>query len=210
MGGRLNFLLKVDSDVAKLFFNVTNDFSLGCGREAVAALGQDLREVCGQVTAGHINTINGVRERETLINRNNVGNTITRIKDNTGGTAGSVEGQDGLDGDVEGRSVESFEDNLRHLLPVRLRVHRRLSKQNGVLLRGNTEFVVESVMPDLLHVIPVRDDTVLDGVSESKDTSLGLRLITDVRVLLAHTNHNTIDSSLVIEELRGKGGDIYP
>jgi hypothetical protein len=32
---------------------------------------------------------------------------------------------------------------------------------------------------------------VLDGVSEGEDTTLRLCLITDIRVLLAHTNHDT-------------------
>merc|ERR1711872_1016663 len=46
-------------------------------------------------------------------------------------------------------------------------------------------------MPDLLHVIPVSDDTVLDGVHQREDTSLGLSLVTDVGVLVAHADHDT-------------------
>lgn len=59
---------------------------------------------------------------------------------------------------------------LGHLLSVGLGVKRGLSKEDGVLLGGNAELVVEGVVPDLLHVIPVGDDTVLDGVLEGKDT----------------------------------------
>ena len=44
----------------------------------------------------------------------------------------------------------------------------------------------------LLHIIPVGDNTVLDGVFESKDTSLGLGLVSDIAVLLAHTDHHTL------------------
>ena len=40
--------------------------------------------------------------------------------------------------------------------------------------------VVEGVMPDLLHIVPVGDDSVLNGVLEGQDTSLGLSLITNV------------------------------
>merc|ERR1712038_1229238 len=47
-------------------------------------------------------------------------------------------------------------------------------------------------MPDLLHVIPVGDDTVLNGVLQGEDTSLGLSLITDIGVLLSHTDHDTL------------------
>jgi hypothetical protein len=54
-----------------------------------------------------------------------------------------------------------------------------------VLFRGNTKLVVEGVMPDLLHVVPVGHDTVFDGILESQDTSLRLSLITDVGVFLS-------------------------
>ena len=51
--------------------------------------------------------------------------------------------------------------------------------------RGYTEFIVEDMTPDLLHIVPVSDDTVLDGVLEGEDTSLALGLITDVGRLLS-------------------------
>jgi hypothetical protein len=45
------------------------------------------------------------------------------------------------------------------------------------------------VVPDFLHIVPVGDDTMLDRILERKNTTLGLGLITYVRVLLTHTNH---------------------
>ena len=48
-----------------------------------------------------------------------------------------------------------------------------------MFLGGNTEFVVEGMMPDFLHVIPVGDDAVLDGVLEGEDTTFRLSLITE-------------------------------
>jgi hypothetical protein len=47
-------------------------------------------------------------------------------------------------------------------------------------------------MPDLLHIIPVGNNTVLNGISQSENTTLGLSLITNVGVLLTHTDHDTI------------------
>jgi hypothetical protein len=190
--GGLDFLLEVKSDVAELLLNVTDDFSLGSGGESVAALSQDLHQVIGQITTSHINTGNGVRKRETFINGDNVGNSITGIENDTSGTTGGVEGEDGLDGDVEGGGVEGLEDDLGHLLSVGLGVDRSLSEEDWVLFWSNTELVIESVMPDLLHVIPVGDNTVLNWVSQGEDTTLGLCLISDIGVLLTHTNHDTI------------------
>lgn len=42
-----------------------------------------------------------------------------------------------------------FESNLGHLLPVGFGVERGLCQQCWVLLRSNTELIVEGVMPDL-------------------------------------------------------------
>lgn len=131
-------------------------------------------------------------EGETLVDGDNVSDTVTRVQDDTGGTTGGVQGQDGLDGDVEGGGVEGFEDDLGHLLTVGLGVDGGFGQEDGVLLGSDTEFVVEGVVPDLLHVVPVGDDTVLNGISEGKDTTLRLCLITDVGVLLTHTNHDTM------------------
>ena len=51
-----------------------------------------------------------------------------------------------------------------------------------MLFGRRTQLVVESVLPDLLHVIPVCDDAMLDGVLESQDATLGLRLIANEMV----------------------------
>merc|ERR1712020_250019 len=47
-------------------------------------------------------------------------------------------------------------------------------------------------MPDLLHVIPVGDDAVLNGVLQGEDTSLGLGLVSNIGVLLSHTDHHSL------------------
>ena len=186
-GSGVHLSVEVEGDVAELLLDVTNDFTFGGGGEGVTSLGQDLHAVVGQITTSQIETGNGVREGITFIDGDGVAYTITNIEDDTGGTAGSVEGQDGLDGDVHGRDVEGLEHDLGHLLSVGLRVKRGLSQQDRVLLRGNTKLVVEGVMPDLLHVVPVGNDTVFNGVLQGEDTSLGLGFITDIGVLLSHT-----------------------
>ncbi|KAH3683828.1 hypothetical protein WICPIJ_005202 [Wickerhamomyces pijperi] len=73
-------------------------------------------------------------------------------------------------------------------------VHWGFGQQDWVFFWGNSQFVVEGVVPDLFHIVPVGDNTVFDWVSQGQDTSLGLGFITNVRVLLAHTNHDTLVS----------------
>merc|ERR1711941_190559 len=128
----------------------------------------------------------------TLIDGNSVGDTITRVHDNTSGTTRGIQGEDSLDGNIHGGHVEGLKHDLSHLFPVGLGVEGSLSQEDGLLLWGNAELIVEGVMPDLLHVVPVGDDAVLNGVLQGEDTSLGLSLITDIGVLLTHTDHDTL------------------
>ena len=81
---------------------------------------------------------------------------------------------------------------LCHLFPVGLRVEGGLCQKDGVLLWGDTKLVVEGVMPDLLHIVPVGYDTVLNRVLQGEDTSLALCFVSNVAVLLSHTNHDTL------------------
>merc|ERR1719312_16311 len=117
----------------------------------------------------------------------------------------AIQGEDSLDGHIHCRGVEGLEHDLGHLLTVGLGVEGSFSKKNGVLLRGNTELIVECVVPDLLHVIPVSDDSVLNRIFESEDTSLGLGLITYIRILLSHTNHHTL-----VTRTTNNGGEDSP
>merc|ERR550525_1172421 len=103
-GGHL--LLEVEGDVAELLLDVPHDLPLGGGGEGVATLGEDLHEVVSEVSAGQVDTLNGVGERVAFIDGDSVGDTIARVEDNTGGTARGVQGEDSLDIDIHGRRVE--------------------------------------------------------------------------------------------------------
>merc|ERR1712053_13618 len=179
-------------DVGELLLDVTDDFTLGGGGERVTTLGEDLHHVVGQITAGKIQTEDGVGKGITFVDGDGVGDTVTGVHDDTGGTAGGVQGEHGLDGDVHGGHVEGLEHDLGHLLPVGLGVEGSLGQEDGLLLGGNTELVVEGVVPDLLHVVPVGDDSVLNGVLQGEDTPLGLGLVTNIGILLSHTDHDTL------------------
>merc|ERR1719438_407851 len=153
-----HFLLEVKGNIAELLLDVTDNFPLSSGGERVTTLSQDLHEVVGELTASQVQTEDGMGESITLIDGDGVGDTITRVHDDTSGPTRGIEGQDSLDGNIHGGHVEGLKHDLSHLLPVGLGVQRSLSEEDGLFLRGNTEFIVESVMPDLLHIIPVGDE----------------------------------------------------
>merc|ERR1711863_257136 len=130
-------------NVAQLLLDVTDNLPLGGGGEGVAPLGEDLHKVVGELTASQVKTDNGMGESVTLVDGNTMGDTVTGVHDDTSGTSRGVQGEHSLDGDVHGGHVEGLEHDLGHLLPVGLGVEGSLSKEDGLLLGGNTELVVE-------------------------------------------------------------------
>merc|ERR1719354_903418 len=190
----LHLLFEVEGDVAELLLDISDDFPFGGGGERVATLGQDLGKVVGQISASQIQTHDGVGKGITFIDGYSVGNTISRIQDDTGGPTRSVQGEDGLDSNIHGGGVEGLEHDLCHLFSVGLGVQRGFGQQDGMFLGGNSELVVEGVMPDLLHIVPVGDDSVLNGVLQGEDTSLGLSLVTDIGIFLSHADHDALMS----------------
>ena len=81
---------------------------------------------------------------------------------------------------------------LCHLFTVDLGAEWGLGQQDVVLCGVDTELVEKGVMPDLLHVVPVGDDTLFDGVAERQDSSPALCLLSDVAVILPHANHDPL------------------
>ena len=51
-----------------------------------------------------------------------------------------------------------------------------------MFLGRNPELVVENVVQDFRHVIPVRDNIVRDEILQCQDTALVLRLVTNITV----------------------------
>jgi len=189
-----HLLLEVKGNIAELLLDVTDNLTLSGGGERVTTLSEDLHEVVGELTASQVQTEDGVGESITFIDGDGVGYTITRVHDNTCGTSGSIEGKDSLDSNIHGGHVEGLEHDLGHLFTVSLWVKWGFSQKYGLLFWCNTEFVVEGVMPDLFHIIPVGDDSVFNWVFQGKDTSLGLGFITYIGVFLTHTDHDTLVS----------------
>ncbi|KFV52644.1 hypothetical protein N328_09633, partial [Gavia stellata] len=125
----------------------------------------------------------------TLVDGHGVGDTIPGVHNNTSGTTGGVQGQHSLDSHIHGWGVEGFKHDLER---GQKSISANLGEQPGVLLGSHTQLVVESVMPDFLHVIPVGDDAVLDGVLQGEDPSLALGLVPHVAVLLPHAHHHAL------------------
>merc|ERR1712050_566395 len=189
-----HFLFKVQGNVAKFFFDVSDDFSFSGSDKAVTSFSKDFHEVISQVSTGKIESHDSVWESITFVNWNVVGNTITRVQNDTSGSTRSVQRQNGLNGDVHGWEIESLKHNLSHLFSIGFWVQWSFGQQSWAFFWGDSKFVVVSVVPDFFHIVPIGDDTVFDWVFQGEDTSFGLGFVSDIRVFLAHTDHNTLMS----------------
>ena len=63
-----------------------------------------------------------------------------------------------------------------------LGIQRSLCEKDGMFLGCDAQFVVISMVPNLLHVVPVSDDAMLDGVFEVEDTPLCLGFVSTMGV----------------------------
>mmetsp|Transcript_43516 Transcript_43516/g.110202 ORF Transcript_43516/g.110202 Transcript_43516/m.110202 type:complete len:416 (-) Transcript_43516:4-1251(-) len=186
----LHLAVEVEGDVGELLLDVADDLALCRGREGVAALGQDLHHVLREVAACKVKAQDGMGQRIAFVDRHGVRHAVARVHDDACGAAGGIQREHSLDGDIHGRHVEGLEHDLRHALAIGLGVQRGLRQKHGMLLRGDAQLVVEGVVPDLLHVVPVRHDAVLDGVLQGEHAALALCLVADVAVLLVHAHHD--------------------
>merc|ERR550517_948457 len=135
-----------------------------------------------------------MRKGITFINGHGMRDTITRIQHDSSCSSRCIQRQHSLNSNVHCRGVECLKHNLSHFLSVSFRVKRSFGQKYRVLFRGNPQFIVESVMPDFFHIIPVCDNTVLDWVLQSQNTALALCFITNISIFLSHTNHNSFVS----------------
>merc|ERR1712228_553788 len=89
-----------------------DNFTLSSGGEGVATLGEDFHQVVGEFTSSKVKTDNGMGKGITFIHRDSMGDTITRVHDNTSGTSRSIQGEDSLDSNIHCRHVEGLKHDL--------------------------------------------------------------------------------------------------
>lgn len=104
----------------------------------------------------------------------------------TGGKGGrtlGIECEDGLDCDVDAAKLVILKHDLGHLLAVLERVHRGLGEEDLAPARVDLEFLLERVVPQDLHVVPVLDDAVVHGLRQLQERAVLGRLVPDHDVL---------------------------
>jgi len=71
-------------NVTHFFLDIFYDFNFGISGEAVSSLIKDFLEVGGDVSTSEVDSLNGMWDGITFIDWHSVGNSISRVQDNTG------------------------------------------------------------------------------------------------------------------------------
>lgn len=166
LSSHLEFSFKIQGDIAQFLLDIADDFAFCRGCKGIATFCQHFDKMTRKISASKIKPLNSVRKRKSLIDGHDMGHAVPWIQDNSGCPAWGIQGQDSLNGDIESRRVECFEHDLGHLFPVYFGIQGRFRQKDRVLLRCDAKLIIESVVPNLLHVIPVGHDAMLDRVLE--------------------------------------------
>lgn len=87
-------------------------------------------------------------------------------------------------GDKDGRNLELLKEDLKDSFSLFGRVHIGLSQEDWMFIWWDFH-LWESMFPEKFHIIPMLDDTVLDGVPELEHTSFAaVDIITHVNFRL--------------------------
>lgn len=146
--------LKVVRDIAELFLDLAHSLEICCAVEGVPAAKEEADELPGNVAAGNVETAREVVENGGFVDGDNVCDAVARVDDYAGGYTLCVEGENGLDGDVDALEAVPLKHYFDHLLAVAERVEWGLGEQDLAAGRVDLELFKEGVVPEVLHVVP--------------------------------------------------------
>ncbi|KAH3680590.1 hypothetical protein WICPIJ_008210 [Wickerhamomyces pijperi] len=147
-----------------LFFDLSDSFEVSGSVEGVTSSGQQVDQMSGDISTSDVQSLGQVVEHDGLVDRNDVSDTVTRVDNNTGGQPLGVQGQDGLDGNVNSAELVLLKHDVHHLLSVLQRVHWRLGEKNLLACCVLLQSLEERVVPKMFHVFPVLYYTVFHRI----------------------------------------------
>ena len=79
VAGSFHLTVEVQRDVTQLLLDVTDNLAFCCGGEGVATLGQDHHQVMRKITAGQVQSMDGMGQRVALVDRHCVRHAVTAV-----------------------------------------------------------------------------------------------------------------------------------
>lgn len=160
-----------DRNIALQLLDPLNDLKLSGCMENIAGAPQQKLEMLRHIATSKVNSLYRVRDGETFEDWTAMANAVSAIKDDARRLATSVETEHGLLLEEYLWRAKLLEKDVSRLHAIAVGVQGRLSEEDGVLLGGDLE-LVEDVPPELLHVIPVLNYTVLNWIVEFENASV--------------------------------------
>jgi hypothetical protein len=120
----LTLNVQIVTDIAELFLDLTDSLKISSPVESIPSEKEELDQITSDIAASNIKTLGQIREGITFIHRDDMGNTISRVHDNTSQQTLSVQHKHGLDGDVSGKKTVLLEHSFDHLNKFIIRMGR--------------------------------------------------------------------------------------
>mmetsp|Transcript_89360 Transcript_89360/g.154742 ORF Transcript_89360/g.154742 Transcript_89360/m.154742 type:complete len:265 (+) Transcript_89360:2093-2887(+) len=139
--------------------------------------------------ASHVAPDGGVHQVVALVHGDGLGRAVPGAEHNSGEAASGVHGERCGGANVHCRDAVLLKHGLNHLNAVAQRRAGGLCQEDGVVLRGQAQFMVKDVAPEKLHVMPILDYPSFDGVGQRQHPPPLLGCTTDVPVRVVGANH---------------------
>lgn len=177
------------SHVTLHFFDLFDDFKLGCGVEYIPRPSKQKLEVLCDISASNIYSLYCVVNWESLEDRWAMGYTVSTVKYQTWSFTSCVKRQHSLLLKENFRSAKFLKENVCCLNSVSVRIKRRLSKQNRVLFWHNLE-LVKTMSPKSLHIVPILNDSVLDRIIQFENSLVFLSSVSNEDLVVVLSDHD--------------------
>jgi len=163
-------------------------FKLSRRMEDVAGSSEQELQVLGHIPATKVNSLDGIVDGEAFEDWAAMAHTITAVKDDSGCLTTGIQAQDGLLLEEDLGSAELLKEDVCGFDAIAVWVEWRLRQQDRVLLRRHLQ-LVEHVSPELLHIVPVLNNTMLDWIIKFKNALVLVSRVSDECVLLILSDH---------------------
>ena len=138
-----------------------------------------------------VQTVRQVLQQESVVHTHDVRHTVTAVNHHSGRGSARVQREHGLRLALQSTEAKLLEHDLGHLLSVVLWVQRRFRQHDAHIVRLDatpiiqldTHLLLECVLPELFHIIPARNHSILDGICDIQGSHRLRTLVSNQQVL---------------------------
>ena len=139
-------------------------------RASLVSIPNHIGDEIGNVAPGKRDMFDTAVDDEPIHNRDYMSHSVSWVEDSpsvadiTCHSWWGNQSKNCLHSDVKSLDVEGLEHDLSHVLPILGWIEGRFGQDEDVFLGVATEIVEHTPVPELLHEVPIADDTSFNGV----------------------------------------------